>query len=165
MGPNLSQSLVGYSFSLFPIFIPAHLVGRTNFGLISPLLHCKSYLVTGGSHFRLYITCWSESEQESPHRLPVSSSILSFQLVPEMPLTNFCSHSQPFPILLPPPLLTLPRHLPNDFYSIHFQWLLSFSFWVKFIHLPLGSPYYPVSLGLWIVARLSCTLRLMSSYK
>ncbi|KRY63611.1 hypothetical protein T4D_14450 [Trichinella pseudospiralis] len=36
MGLKLGQSLVGHSLSLCSIFVPAHLVGRTNFGLKDP---------------------------------------------------------------------------------------------------------------------------------
>ena len=49
--------------------------------------------------------------------------------------------------------------------SIHLWCLFSFPFWIRFSYVPLGPPYYPVSLGLWIVAWLSYTLWLISSYQ
>jgi hypothetical protein len=33
-----------------------------------------------------------------------------------------------------------------------------FPFWLRFTHPPLGPPYYLVSLGLWILTWISCTL-------
>jgi hypothetical protein len=49
--------------------------------------------------------------------------------------------------------------------SIHLQWLFSFPIWVRLKRPSLEPPYYPVSLSLWIVAWLSWTLWLMSTYK
>ena len=47
MGLKLDQLLVGHSFSLCSIFVPAFLVDRTNFGLKVLWVGCCPYLSTG----------------------------------------------------------------------------------------------------------------------
>jgi hypothetical protein len=64
-GLKLEQSLLGCSLGLCSIFIPAHLVVRTDFwvegfvgGLMSPSLSWNSCLDSGGGYFSLYISLW-----------------------------------------------------------------------------------------------------------
>ena len=80
---------------------------------------------------------------------------------------NFYSHSQLYSCPLSPTPGPHPcscsTSLPPLF--IHFRWLFILPLWVRFTHMALGPPYSPVSLGLWIVTFLACTLYLMSTCK
>ena len=64
----------------------------------------------------------------------------------------------------PSPFLSLPTLLPSSPHlSIYHAYFLSPS--VRYSLLNLSSPFELDSLNLWIIAWLSCTLRLMSTYK
>jgi hypothetical protein len=98
MSLRSGQSFVGCSLSLYHIFIPAYLVGKTNFGRIDVFL-CpwNSFLATGRGHFSLY-NSWKNSQLESPRRLPVSFSVPGLLLgtrdALSPPREDFYSHSQ-----------------------------------------------------------------------
>lgn len=78
-------------------------------------------------------------------------------------LPTFSCHSTPHP-WSPFPLPSTGSH--NLFsFSIYLWWLLSFPFWHRFTHALYGPPYFPVTLGLWTLAWLSWSIRLMSTYK
>ena len=144
-----------------PLFVPAHLIGRTYFGFVCGLvylsLHWDPCLATGSGHLRVHIPHYSETKLyyhlfkvlgHPRDTLPCSSHH-------RLPLLLFI-HLVPNPI--PCPLQT------QFLLSIHLQYLFYFSFRKRFSYLPQG-PCYLASLGLWIVAWLSCTLWLISTYK
>lgn len=77
----------------------------------------------------------SASPKDVPHQFPFSLPALSYP-----PSTFF-----PYLVTIPIPLFTLsPSQFPL---SIHLWWLFCFPS-ERFTHSPLGSPNYPVSLGL-----------------
>jgi hypothetical protein len=51
-------------------------------------------------------------------------------------------------MLIPVPLIPSPTHFSL---SIHLWWLFSLPFWVRVTHPPVGLPYSPVTLGLWLL--------------
>lgn len=124
--------------------------------LVSPSLHWKYCLATGGDRFRLHIPSVSQSHF---NRLPEPPCSLVSGLSKSPELIFILSHNQlsPYPsqhllfILFPSPPHLPPRRL--------------FYFLFLFKPLPLGPPCYLASLGLCIVAWLSCTSWLMSTYK
>jgi hypothetical protein len=80
--------------------------------------------------------------------------------IPEMHPQWF--HSARFIPITDPQPCSLPEPFPKQFpLYIYFRCLLYFPFSVRFKYLPWGSPCYLASLGMWIVAWLFCTLRLI----
>ena len=81
-----------------------------------------------------------------------------------LPYANFHSHLQS---PLSPLLLTLDPHSPPHLFylgpSLYSPQMTNFPICVRLVHPPWGPPYYLVSLGLRIVAWLSCILWLMST--
>lgn len=69
------QPLVGHSFSLCSIFVPALLEDCVG-GLEFLALHLESCLATGGDHFSLHIPyCW-ESQLESLSKTPCPGGLV-----------------------------------------------------------------------------------------
>lgn len=108
MGLKISWSFVGQSLSLCSIFIPAHLVGRTNL-LLKVLWVVWCHRPSTGSPNRLqevipsgstYLAIRSLSQSHS-HRLPGAYLVLGLPFVPEMPPINFQSLFQPSSSSLP----------------------------------------------------------------
>jgi hypothetical protein len=170
----LGQSLVGHFFNLCSILIPALLEGRTNLRFkILWVDRCLSPS-TGSPVWLQEVVSTSPADRNLsygyPLQLSVASPIPGLQLISEI--------SPPISILTPSPSLpSSPYTRPPSLYPSWFHLPLSslssftsddyccFPYWVRSTHPPLDLPIYSISLGLWIVAWLSCTLWLMSNYK
>lgn len=110
-------TVIGWLFSqCLLIFIPAHLVARTNFGwkvlwvAVVPSLHWNFYLVTGGGHFPYPLSGKNQpgSPPETPQSLPCPRSPTSTRDVP---------HQFPFSLLAlscPPTKVWCPSLFPSS---------------------------------------------------
>ena len=169
---GMGQSFVGYSLSLWSIFVPVLLVDRTHFG--SKVLWVVWFLIPSLGVLPSYrLPLWD------PPLLRVSARVIfidSLEPHPPQVLGNFLDTpipcSLPIYVLTPlhslhmiqPDILPLPPHthvLPPFASDIHF---IS-PFWERFKHSPFDFPCYLALLVLWIVIWLSYALWLTFTYK
>ena len=177
LGFRLAQSLVGHNQNFYSKFVPAYLIGRKNFGpkflwlvwcphphpSIGNLAWLQKVNVSGS------ISSIARSLSEPYPQIPGRFLYPSFLAHPKDPPIQLFQFSLPDlpPYDLPklnltcsPPTST-PSHFPP---SIHPRCPYYF-FLVGCKHPPLSPPCFLASLGLWMVAWLSYTLRLISIYK
>ena len=162
MGSQFGLAIGRPSLSLCSIFVPALLIGKTYFGskvLWMGFILIPRLWVQPGYRRWPFPTARSLSWSH-PHRLSGASPTPGLWFIITLP-------SSPISIHLPCPLSTaLSLHLIPLLLipSTHLQWLFYFPFWVRFKLPPLVLPTYLASLSQWIVAWVSCTLWLISTY-
>ena len=174
MSLKLGQSLVSHSLNFCSIFTPAYLVDKRNCGSkVLWLSWCPSPSIGSLSGYRR----WQLQDQYLPLsgvfarvncRLLGVSIVQSFLLFPEMPpLQSSCLSQYSLPGSSPKLILTDPSSLTPrpDFLAPSLLMSTLFPFSVRLKCLQWDIPCYLVSVVLWIVARLSCTFWLLSTYK
>ena len=125
-------------------------------------LHCESYQATSG-HFGLHISRWQESQLQSPSQTPWSFPHSRSLTHVRDPLLSI-SHRFLFTLQVIPPytgssLLSLPVPSPTWFSP---SMTILFSLLSEIQTSSLGPLCYLASLGLWVVAGVSCTSWLKS---